>query len=180
MTREPGPLGWIFLNRPQANHFCFWILNFWHPARFSPWLAAFQQACLWLSLSFHFSQQLKTGFSADAAVARASWSLYNPTAGVLDWPNVQSVCGFFSKPWPAVYVSLCFTTTKGLLIHPVEDFIFIYEKDFVIRHGLLCYEREAMDKHDVSTQKGEGSAESWLGCSSAENSSRHQCYDMSK
>lgn len=87
VTQEPGPLGWIFLNRPQANCFCFWFLNFWHPARFSPWLAAFQQAFLWLSLNFHVSQKLKAGFFADAACT--SWSLYNPTAGVFAWPNVQ-------------------------------------------------------------------------------------------
>ena len=58
VTQGPGPLGWIFLNRPQDNCFCFWFLNFWHPARFSPWLAAFQQAFLWLSLNFHVSQKL--------------------------------------------------------------------------------------------------------------------------
>lgn len=85
--------------KPTTVRFCFWILSFWHPARFSPWLAAFQQACLWLSLSFHFSHQLKTGFSADAAQACISWSLYN--SNCLCVGLAREMWLFFSAPWKA-------------------------------------------------------------------------------
>lgn len=60
-------------------------------------LSAFQQTCLWLSRSFHFSQQLKTGFTADAAEA-TRWSLYNPTAGVFLLAKcIVWICDFFLK-----------------------------------------------------------------------------------
>lgn len=53
--QELDPVGRIFLKRMRANCWCWWIFNFWHPARFSPWLAAFQQACLRFSLSFFWT-----------------------------------------------------------------------------------------------------------------------------
>ena len=69
----------------------------------------------------------------------------------------------------AFSLSLCFITTNGPFIR------FIYDKDFVTCHGLLCYEREAMGKHDmrVDTERGRMLAVQRAELA-AENSSSHQ------
>lgn len=90
--QELDPVGRIFLKRMRANCWCWWIFNFWHPAGFSPWLAAFQQACFAVQPEFLLNKHPKTGVCAVHGCT--FWSLYITSAKRAPcFFNAVCICG---------------------------------------------------------------------------------------